>query len=53
MWLITMPGLLFGTIGVLAPLRLDELGAAPRRSGRCSCARSALEAIVEPDRRPR
>ena len=27
MWLTTLPGLLFGTIGVLAPLRLDELGA--------------------------
>src|SRR4051812_28222557 len=26
MWLIAVPGLVFGTIGVLAPLRLDELG---------------------------
>ena len=24
---MTVPGLLFGTIGVLAPLRMDELGA--------------------------
>ena len=27
MWLIAIPGLLFGTIQVLAPLRFDELGA--------------------------
>ena len=28
-WLIVVPGLMFGTIGVLAPLRLDDLGAGP------------------------
>src|SRR4051812_13953662 len=28
MWLISMPGLLFGAIGVLCPLRLDDLGAS-------------------------
>ena len=30
--LITVPGLLFGTLSVLGPLRLDELGAGARRS---------------------
>ena len=30
MWLIAVPGLMFGTIGVLAPLRLDDLGVGPR-----------------------
>ena len=27
MWLTTLPGVLFGTVAVLGPLRLDKLGA--------------------------
>jgi MFS family permease len=47
-WLMTIPGLLFGTIGVLAPLRLDELGAGAVAIAGCFFAAAGLEAIVTP-----
>ena len=48
MWLIAVPGLLFGTIGVLAPLRLDELGAGAGLIGAAWLAAAALESGVSP-----
>ena len=43
-----MPGLLFGTIGVLAPLRLDDLGAGATAIGGAWLAAAALESGVSP-----
>jgi MFS family permease len=48
MWLITIPGLLFGTIGVLAPLRLAELGAGTAAIGAVFLMSAALEAVTSP-----
>jgi MFS family permease len=48
MWLVTIPGLLFGTIGVLAPLRLAELGAGTAAIGAVFLIASALEAVTSP-----
>jgi MFS family permease len=48
MWLVTMPGLLFGTIGVLGPLRLAELGAGTAAIGAVFLLSSALEGITSP-----
>jgi len=47
-WLIAVPGLLFGTIGVLAPLRLDELGAGAAVIGATWLGAALLESIVSP-----
>jgi len=47
-WLMTIPGLLFGTIGVLAPLRMDELGAGAVAIAACFLAAAGLEAFVTP-----
>ena len=47
-WLIAVPGLLFGTIGVLAPLRLDDLGAGAGAIGAAWLGASALESGVSP-----
>jgi len=48
MWLTTLPGLLFGTIGVLAPLRLDELGAGSAAIAAVFLIAAGLEAVVSP-----
>jgi predicted MFS family arabinose efflux permease len=48
MWLTAVPGLLFGTIGVLAPLRLDDLGAGVGLIGAAWLAAAALESGVSP-----
>jgi predicted MFS family arabinose efflux permease len=48
MWLIAVPGLLFGTIGVLAPLRLDDLGAGATAIGAAWLGAAALESGVSP-----
>ena len=48
MWLIAVPGLLFGTIAVLAPLRIDELGAGAAAIGAAWLAAAALESGVSP-----
>jgi MFS family permease len=47
-WLIAVPGLVFGTIGVLAPLRLDDLGASAAVIGAAWLAAALLEAGVSP-----
>ena len=46
--LITIPGLLFGTLSVLGPLRMDELGAASIAIGATWLLAAGLEAIVSP-----
>jgi MFS family permease len=48
MWLVTLPGLLFGTIAVLVPLRLDALGAGSTAIAGAFLLAAALEAIVSP-----
>jgi MFS family permease len=46
--LVTVPGLLFGTLSVLGPLRLDELGATTAAIGAVWLFAAAFEAIVSP-----
>jgi predicted MFS family arabinose efflux permease len=48
MWLTTLPGLLFGTLQVLTPLRLAELGATATAIAGCFLGAAALEAVVSP-----
>ena len=48
MWLIVMVGLMFGTLDVLAPLRLDELGATAAVIGATFLLAAALEAGESP-----
>jgi predicted MFS family arabinose efflux permease len=48
MWLIAVPGLVFGTIGVLAPLRLDDLGVSAAAIGAAWIAAALLETGVSP-----
>jgi MFS family permease len=48
MWLIALPGLLFGTIGVLGPLRLDALGASGAAIAAIWLVAAGLEATVSP-----
>ena len=47
-WLMCLPGLLFGTLNVLAPLRMDELGAGAAVIAGCFLVAAGLEAIVAP-----
>jgi MFS family permease len=48
MWLTTLPGVLFGTVAVLGPLQLDELGAGATAIAAAFLAAAALEAVVAP-----
>ena len=48
MWLMTLPGLMFGTLNVLAPLRLDTLGAGAAAIAACFLVAAALEAVIAP-----
>jgi predicted MFS family arabinose efflux permease len=48
MWLTTLPGLIFGTLQVLTPLRLAELGATATAIAGCFLGAAALEAFVSP-----
>jgi MFS family permease len=48
MWLVMLPGLVFGTMAVLVPLRLDELGAGPFVIGAAWVMAGSLEALVAP-----
>lgn len=48
MWLTTLPGVLFGTVAVLGPLRLDELGAGAAAIAAAFLAAAALEAVIAP-----
>ncbi len=45
---VTLPGLMFATLGVLGPLRLDELGATSATIGAVFVAAAALEAATSP-----
>ncbi len=46
--LVTIPGLLFGTLSVLGPLRMDDLGATAVAIGATWLLAAGLEAIVSP-----
>ena len=48
MWLILVPGMVFGTIEVLVPLRLDELGAGAGAIAGIFLVAAGLEATVSP-----
>jgi MFS family permease len=48
MWLTTLPGVLFGTVAVLGPLRLDELGAGSAAIAAAFLVAAAFEAVVAP-----
>jgi MFS family permease len=48
MWLTTLPGVLFGTVAVLGPLRLDELGAGSVGIAAAFLVAAAFEAVVAP-----
>jgi MFS family permease len=48
MWLTTLPSVLFGTVTVLGPLRLDELGAGTAAIAAAFLAGAALEASLAP-----
>jgi MFS family permease len=47
-WLVTLPGLLFGTLGVLVPLRLSELGFGAVAIGAVFLSAAALETVLNP-----
>jgi MFS family permease len=47
-WLVALPALFFGTLSVLAPLRLEELGFAAVAIGALWLGTAALEAVVNP-----
>jgi MFS family permease len=48
LWLILLPGLLFGTIYVLTPLRLDGLGAGAAAITAAFLVAAAIEAGISP-----
>ncbi len=48
MWLVALPGLAFGTVGVLGPLRLDDLGATAIAIAVVFTAAGVLETLVNP-----
>ena len=48
MWLVALPGLIFGTIGVLVPLRMAELSAGSALIAVVFLVGAGLEAIVSP-----
>jgi MFS family permease len=48
MWLTTLPGVLFGTVAVLGPLRLDELGAGAAAIAAAFLIAAAFEATIAP-----
>ena len=50
--LVTVPGLLFGTLSVLGPLRLDELGAGAAAIGATWLIAAGLRGDRQPARRP-
>jgi MFS family permease len=48
MWLTTLPGVLFGTVAFLGPLRLDELGAGAAAIAAAFLIAAAVEAAIAP-----
>jgi MFS family permease len=47
-WLVALPALFFGTLSVLAPLRLEDLGFAAVAIGALWLGTAGLEALVNP-----
>jgi MFS family permease len=47
-WFVALPALLFGVLGVLAPLRLDELGLGALAIGAVFLTAAGLEALASP-----
>lgn len=47
-WFVLLPALLFGVLGVLGPLRLDELGFGAVAIGATWLTAAALEAVLAP-----
>src|SRR5918996_3660226 len=47
-WLMALPGLFFGTLGVLGPLRLDDLGFGGLAIGATWLVAAGLEALLAP-----
>jgi MFS family permease len=47
-WLVLLPAMLFGTLAVLAPLRLEELGLTAVAIGSLWLGMAALEAVINP-----
>jgi MFS family permease len=47
-WLFTLPALFSGVVEVLAPLRLDDLGASGAAIGAIFLVTAAVEAVVSP-----
>ncbi|HZB35630.1 MAG TPA: MFS transporter [Gaiellaceae bacterium] len=47
-WLVALPALLFGTLSVLAPLRLEVLGFGAVAIGALWLGTAALEALINP-----
>jgi MFS family permease len=47
-WFVTLPALLFSTMGVLVSLRLDELGMSAVGIGAVFLASAAIEAVLNP-----
>ena len=52
-WFVVLPALLFGTLSVLAPLRLSALGFGAVAIGAVFLCSAALEAVNNVRRRPR
>jgi MFS family permease len=48
LWFVLLPALFFGTLAVLAPLRLDDLGVSALAIGALWLCTAALEAIANP-----
>jgi MFS family permease len=48
MWLTALPAVAFGVLDVLAPLRLDELGAGALALGVTFFAAAGVEAVINP-----
>jgi MFS family permease len=47
-WFVALPALLFGVLGVLAPLRLDELGLGSLAIGAVFLTAAGIEALASP-----
>ena len=47
-WLVALPALLFGTLGVLAPLRLDALGLGSLAIGATFLVAASIEGLLSP-----
>jgi MFS family permease len=48
LWLFTLPALFSGTVGVLVPLRLDDIGAGAVTIGAMFLVGAAIEAVLNP-----